>query len=107
MPTYLARARYTSDGWAAMVRNPHDRTATVGPLVEKLGGSFAQVWFTADLGELVANIELPDDQTMAQLAAAVRASGAVAELHCTRLIPTADAVELFQQAGTIDYHPPS
>ena len=57
MPHYLVQGRYTSDGWAALIKNPHDRT--------------------------------------------------VAGIRCTKLVSTADAVELFQQAGSVEYPPPA
>jgi uncharacterized protein with GYD domain len=107
MSHYLVRGRYTSDGWAGLVKNPHDRNVAVRPIIESLGGTYTQAWFTEDLGELVGIIELPDDQAMACLAAAVRSSDVVAELSCEKLISTADAVELFERAGSIGYQPPA
>ncbi|MGH8973245.1 MAG: GYD domain-containing protein [Acidimicrobiia bacterium] len=107
MPHYLVQGRYTPEGWAALVKNPHDRTEAVRPVIERLGGRYEQGYFTDDLGAIVAVCEFPDDRVMAQLAAAVRASSQVAELRCTRLISTAEAVELFQQAGAVDYQAPA
>jgi hypothetical protein len=79
----------------------------VRPLIERLGGRYPQGWFTEDLGEVVGIVELPDDGTMAQLAAACRCSSTVAEIRCTKLVSTADAVELFHQAGSVEYPPPA
>ncbi len=107
MPHYLVRGRYTSEGWAAMVKNPHDRTAAVRPLFESVGGTYPQSWFTEDLGEVLGIAELPDDDAMACLAAAVRASNLIAEISCEKLVSSADAVAIFQRAGTIDYRPPA
>ncbi|NUQ56734.1 MAG: GYD domain-containing protein, partial [Dehalococcoidia bacterium] len=34
MPHYLFQASYTPESWAAMVRDPQDRSAAIRPLIE-------------------------------------------------------------------------
>ena len=107
MSHYLVQARYSTDGCAALLKNPQDRTEAVRAMIEKLGGTYVQSYFTEDLGQLVGLVELPDDRAMACLSAAVRASHAIAEIGVTKLITSSDAVELFQQAAGVDYQAPA
>ena len=39
MSHYLFQAAYTSDAWAAMVKNTQDRIEAIRPVVEGLGGT--------------------------------------------------------------------
>ena len=38
MASYLIQVSYTSQAWASLVKNPHDRTQVLKPVLEKLGG---------------------------------------------------------------------
>jgi uncharacterized protein with GYD domain len=38
MPLYMTQFAYTSEDWAALARNPEDRSEAVGRLLESMGG---------------------------------------------------------------------
>ena len=39
MAKFLIQVAYTPQAWASMIKNPHDRTQVLKPVLEKLGGS--------------------------------------------------------------------
>ena len=46
MAYFLVQVGYTPEAWAAMVKNPQDRSAAVGPAIEKLGGRMERFWLS-------------------------------------------------------------
>jgi uncharacterized protein with GYD domain len=38
MPLYMTQVGYTSEAWAALTRNPEDRSEAFGRLAETMGG---------------------------------------------------------------------
>jgi uncharacterized protein with GYD domain len=60
MGRYLFTAHYSSGSWARMVKGLDDRTAAARSLIESLGGSVDQMYWTADDGAAHTIAELPD-----------------------------------------------
>jgi uncharacterized protein with GYD domain len=60
MGKYMFTAHYSSGSWARMVKGPDDRTAASRALIESLGGSVDQIYWTADDGAAHTIAELPD-----------------------------------------------
>jgi uncharacterized protein with GYD domain len=60
MGKYLFTAHYSSGSWARMVSCPDDRVASVRSLMESLGGSLEQIYWTARDGAAHVIAELPD-----------------------------------------------
>ena len=44
MPQFLFQGSYTSEAWAAQVKNPQNRMDVVRPAFEALGGSIDHAW---------------------------------------------------------------
>jgi uncharacterized protein with GYD domain len=60
MGKYLFTTHYSSGSWARMVRSPDDRVAAARSLMESLGGSVDQMYWTVDDGAAHTIAELPD-----------------------------------------------
>jgi uncharacterized protein with GYD domain len=60
MGKFLFTAHYSSGSWARMVKCPGDRIASVRSLMESLGGSLDQIYWTACEGAAYVIAELPD-----------------------------------------------
>ena len=67
MPFYLFQAKYTSAAIKAMCDNPQDREKAARPLIEASGGKLHHLFFCMGEHDVVALIEAPDDETMAQV----------------------------------------
>ena len=59
MGKYMFTAHYSSGSWARMVKSSDDRTAVMRSLVESLGGSLDQIYWTAHDGAAHAIADLP------------------------------------------------
>lgn len=106
MPHYLIQASYTPEAWAAMVREPQDRAAAIRPVIEGLGGKLHAFFFAFGESDVVLLAEAPDNVSVASLAIAVAAGGAISSIKTTVLMSTADAKEAMQRAGAIRYAGP-
>ena len=71
MPTYVALLRWTDQG-IRNVTETTDRAEQAGQLAERMGGQLVTLSWTQGAYDLVAIVEMPDDETMA---AFVLASG--------------------------------
>ena len=106
MGRYLVQANYTQQGVAGLVSSPEDRSGVLSSLVETAGGKIISFDYCFGEFDVVLILELPDDTTMASLSMALGASGAVANLRTTVLIPAADEFAAAQKAKEITYRPP-
>ena len=106
MPRYLIQASYNTGGISDLIRNPQDRAAAVRPVVESLGGKLISFDYAFGDYDVVAIIEAPDNVTMAALAMAVGAGGALKDFKTTVLLSMEEAMEAMRKAGGAGYRPP-
>src|SRR5712692_1546551 len=45
MAKYLFQATYTSEAWAAQVRNPQNRVEAIRPVIERFGGRLESAYY--------------------------------------------------------------
>ena len=106
MARYLIQASYSQQGTSDMVKNPHDRAASVRPVLERMGGRVETFYFALGDFDIVAIFEVPDNVSATALAMAIGVSGALKDYKTTVLISMDEAVEAMRKAGTIGYQPP-
>ena len=99
MTQYLYQIAYTPESLAAQMKNPVDRLAQVGAMIEQsvgakiIGGGFS-------FGEYV---EAEDDTTMAAVAIAIGAGGATRSAKTTPLLSGEEWVAALTQASSVTY----
>ena len=106
MPHYLVQASYTAQGVSGLIKSPEDRSEVLRGLIESQGGKIESLYYTFGDSDIVVIFELPDNVTMAALSMVVGASGAVANLKTTVLLPISEGVEAARKAASIGYRPP-
>lgn len=106
MAFYLVQASYSAQTTAAMIKNPHDRSAAVRPLIEKMGGKLVGMWFAFGTCDVVGIAEMPDNVSSAAFALAIGASGAMSAFHTTPLLTMAEGIEAMKKAGGLTYQAP-
>jgi uncharacterized protein with GYD domain len=89
MSNFLLQVAYTSEAWASLISNPHDRIGDVRPVVEKLGGKIEHAFFAFGDYDLVAIVEMPSNVEAAAFSLAAAAGGAVRSIKTTSLLSTA------------------
>ena len=106
MARYMLQASYSTQGISDLVSNPQDRAAAVRPLIERMGGKLESFDFAFGDYDAVVMIEVPSNVSMASIAMAVGASGAISSIKTTVLISMEEAVEAMRQASGIGYRGP-
>ena len=107
MASYLLQVAYTPQAWAALLKNPQDRTQVLRPVLEKLGGKFETAYFAFGDYDVVAVLELPGDIDAAAFSIAAAAGGAIKSIKTTPLMSIADGISAMQKAGRIGYVSPT
>ena len=102
MPLYLYQAAYTDESWAAQMKNPQNRVEAIGQSVcEAAGGRLVGGWLSFGEYDLVIIADVPDNQSMAAIAIAVGAGGALKSSKTTVLMTGAEGVAALEKAGAV------
>jgi uncharacterized protein with GYD domain len=102
MPLYMYQFAYTPEPWAAQLKKPQNRIEKVGrAVVEAAGGKFIGGWLRMGEYDAVLIADLPDIESMAGIALAVAAGGAIKTAKTTPLISGDQGVEALKNANTI------
>lgn len=86
MGKYMLTAHYSSGSWARMVKSSDDRTAVMRSLVESLGGSLEQLYWTAHDGAAHAIADLPDAVAARAVANTAFKTGAFTSVKAQELL---------------------
>lgn len=102
MPLYMYQAAYTPESWAAQLKNPQDRIGTVPRKVcEAAGGKMIGAWLSFGEYDLVVIADLPDKESIAALAIAVGAGGAIKASKTTVLMTGEEGLKALKKAGAV------
>ena len=106
MPLYLTRFSYTPETWARLIGNPEDRRAAARTYIESVGGTLHGFWYAFGPHDGFTLWEAPDNVSMAAVALAIGAGGALASIETTVLMTVDDTIEALRSAARISYKPP-
>jgi uncharacterized protein with GYD domain len=102
MPLYMYQAAYTPDSWAAQMKNPENRVEAVGRKVcEAAGGKFVGGWLCFGEYDLIVIADVPDNESMAAIALALGAGGAIKSSKTTALMTGAEGVTALKKADAV------
>jgi uncharacterized protein with GYD domain len=102
----MFQASYTSEAWAAQLKNPQNRVEQVRPLIEGQGGKILGAYYAFGEYDLVMILEAPDNVSVAALALAAAAGGAVKAQKTTVLMRLEEGIEAMRRASGTGYRPP-
>jgi uncharacterized protein with GYD domain len=106
MTRYLLQVAYTSEAWAAQLKNPLDRREAVSPVVERLGGHIEAAYYAFGEYDVVLILEMPDNVSAAAFSLAVSAGGAVRAIKTTPLLEIEEGIAAMKLAAGAGYRPP-
>ena len=106
MSLYMVQFAYTREAWAALVKNPEDRSAPVKALMENLGGRLIGMYYCFGEYDGIVICELPDNATGMAAVLAVIAPGHLKATKTTVLFSVEQAMEAMGKAGAIVYPAP-
>src|SRR5580658_4512250 len=99
MPLYMYEAAYTAESLAAQLKNPQNRAEAVGRAAcEAVGGKLVGSWYCFGEYDLIIVADVPNNESMAALALAIAAGGAVKSSKTTVLMSGDEAVAGMKKA---------
>jgi uncharacterized protein with GYD domain len=102
MPQYLYQVAYTSESLAAQIKNPQDRLHIVGKqLADAVGAKILAGGYSSGKYDVAIIVEAADDVTMAAVAVAIAAGGAVRAAKTTPLLSGAQWVAALKKAPAV------
>jgi len=106
MALYLSKFSYTPETWSRLIGNPEDRREAATAYVESVGGRLHGFWYAFGTHDGYTLWEAPDNVSMAAVAVALSAGGAISSLETTVLLTVEDTIEALRRAGQVQYRPP-
>ena len=106
MPLYLTKFSYTPETWARLIEKPEDRRAAAKTYIESVGGKLHGYWYAFGTHDGYNLWEAPDNVSMAAVALAISAGGALSSYETTVLLSVEDTMEALRKAGQVRYRPP-
>jgi uncharacterized protein with GYD domain len=102
MPLYMYQGAYTSQSWAAQVKNPQNRIETIGrQSCEAVGGKLVGAWYCFGDFDFVLIADVPNNESMTAISLAVAAGGAIKSSRTTPLMTGAQTVEAMKKVADV------
>jgi uncharacterized protein with GYD domain len=106
MPLYLTRFSYTPETWARLINKPEDRRVAARQYIESVGGKMHGFWYALGEHDAYNLWEAPDNVSMAAVALAISAGGALSSFETTALLTVEDTLAALEKARSIKYKAP-
>src|SRR6266581_2618068 len=106
MPFYLTRFSYTPATWAKLMKNPEDRRKAATQYIESVGGKLHGFWYAFGDYDGYNLWEAPDNVSMAAVALALGAGGALTPFQTTVLLTVEETLAALEKARSVRYRPP-
>ena len=106
MALYLTRFSYTPETWARLIGNPEDRRKAAQEYIESVGGKLHGFWYAFGEHDGYTLWEAPDNVSMAAVALAIGAGGALSSLETTVLLTVDETLEALNKAKQVKYRAP-
>jgi uncharacterized protein with GYD domain len=102
MALYMSQLAYTSEAWAAQVKNPANRIETIGrAAIEAAGGKVFGSWLSFGEYDIVSIVDMPNEESMAALVMALAAGGMLKASKTTSLMTGSQGVEALKKAAIV------
>lgn len=106
MPLYLSRFSYTPQTWARLIEKPEDRRKAAESYIGSVGGKLHGFWYAFGSHDGYTLWEAPNNVSMAAVALAIGAGGALSSIETTVLVSVDETIEALRKAKEIKYRAP-
>ena len=106
MPLYLTRFSYTPETWGRLIANPEDRRKAAQSYIESVGGKLHGFWYAFGEHDAYTLWEAPDNESLAAVALAITAGGALSSLETTVLLTVDETMDALRKAQQVGYRAP-
>jgi uncharacterized protein with GYD domain len=107
MALYMIQFAYTPEAWAALTKQPQDRSTLIRQMAEKLGGRLVGMYYCFGEYDGVVLFEAPNDISAAASSLAATSAGHIKAIRTTRLYSVEEMMEAMRLAGGAPISPPS
>jgi uncharacterized protein with GYD domain len=90
-----------------MIETPEDRREAARTYIESVGGKLHGFWYAFGEHDGWNLWEAPDNVSMAAVALAIGAGGALSSLETTVLLSVEETIDALEKAKSIQYRPPA
>ncbi len=102
MPLYMYQAAYTPESGAAQMKNPQNRVESVGrQTTEAVGGTLIGGWYCLGEYDVMLIADVPDIESMAAIAVAIAAGGAIKSSQTTALMTGAELAAALKKSESV------
>jgi uncharacterized protein with GYD domain len=106
MPLYLSRFSYTPATWARLIGDPEDRRKAAESYIASVGGKLHGFWYAFGTHDGYNLWEAPDNVSMAAVALAISAGGALSSFETTVLLTVDETIDALRKAEQVRYQAP-
>jgi uncharacterized protein with GYD domain len=106
MPLYLTKFSYTPETWARLIETPEDRRKAAQSYIESVGGKLHGFWYAFGAHDGYTLWEAPDNVSMAAVALAIAAGGALSSLETTVLLTVDETLDALRKSQQVRYRAP-
>ena len=106
MPLYLTKFSYTPETWARLIGKPEDRRKAAQSYIDAVGGKLHGFWYAFGTHDGYTLWEAPDNVSMAAVALAITAGGALSSFETTTLLTVDETLAALRKAGHVRYQSP-
>ena len=106
MALYLTRFSYTPETWARLMKKPEDRRDAARKYIEAVEGKLHGFWYAFGEYDGYTLWEAPDNVSMAAVALAIGAGGALSKIETAPLLTVDDTLQALKRAQGVAYRPP-
>ncbi len=106
MPLFLSKFSYTPETWARLIQSPEDRRKAAQSYIESVGGKLHGFWYAFGTHDGYNLWEAPDTVSMAGVALAIAAGGALRSFETTALLTVEETMDALRKAGAVGYRTP-
>jgi uncharacterized protein with GYD domain len=106
MPLYLSKFSYTPETWVRLIGKPEDRQLAAQSYIESVGGKLHGFWYAFGTYDGYNLWEAPDNVSMAAVALAISAGGALSSFETTVLLTVDETMDALRKAGKVRYRAP-
>ncbi len=106
MPLYMTQFSYTAEAWARLAKNPQDRAAVFGELLQRAGGRLVEFYYSYGEHDGVVIFDVPDETVAYGVTVAALTPGHLRDVRTIRLFTTEETMDVLRTAGALPYQAP-
>jgi uncharacterized protein with GYD domain len=106
MATYMMQISYTPEHFAALGKQPKDRTEDIRGVLQRDDGRLIGFWYSFGDQDAVLLFEAPNERAAAAAVLTGISGGHIRSSKTTQLLSPKDAMEAMSQAASVGFQAP-